>query len=141
MVALLFFISVVGLFVFLFLAEAMGNPVPRQRRRAGLATWLTSGNWPAKVGAGLLLLGIGALLRYALIHLNFPPEIKLGCGFVLAAVLGAGAFLLRTRPEHRAIYLALAGTASGVSYLTAYSAYGFFGFITGVKALTLLVLV
>ncbi|WP_175541811.1 DUF2339 domain-containing protein [Polaromonas sp. YR568] len=100
-----------------------------------------SGNWPAKVGAGLLILGIGALLRYALLNIDVPPELKLGSGFVAAAVLGAAALALKSRPERRAIYLALGGTAFAVAYLTAYAAYDFFHYLNDVSGLSLMVVV
>lgn len=107
-------------------------------RQTGLARWLVGGNWPAKVGAGLMLLGTGALLRYALLNLSAPPLTKLAGGLVLAVALAAAAFALRAAPRHRALHVALVGAALGVCYLTAYSAYGFFGYVTSVQALALL---
>jgi uncharacterized membrane protein len=66
---------------------------------------------------------------------------KLGTGVVAAAVLGFGSMILKNQPKRRAIHLALAGAAFGVAYMTAYSAYGFFNYITDVNALALLALV
>jgi uncharacterized membrane protein len=121
--------------------ETVNDPSQPRIRPLGLLGWLAAGNWPAKVGAGLLIFGVGALLRYAMLHIDVPPEIKLGGGIVLSGVLGACALALKNRPARRAIELALAGAAFGVAYLTAYSAYGFFNYISDVNALALLALV
>ncbi len=129
------------LFVALFFYETQRDPSQPPIKKMGLFAWITSGNWPAKVGAGLLILGIGALIRYALIHINTPPPLKLGSGFVISALLAGAAYVLRRQPKRRAICLSLGGAAAGVAYLTAYSAYGFFGYINGIQALTLLGLV
>ena len=129
------------LFVSLFFYETQRDSSQPQIKQMGLWSWISSGNWPAKVGAGLLILGIGALLRYALIHINTPPSLKLGSGFVISALLAGVAYTLRNRPKRRAIRLSLGGAAAGIAYLTAYSAYSFFGYINGIQALTLLGLV
>lgn len=136
-----FIFIILFLFGGLFFYETLKDPSQPRIKQTGLFSWLTSGNWPAKVGAGLLILGVGALLRYALIHLNTPPPLKLGSGFLISAVLAWAAFLLRNRPERRAIRLSLGGAAAGIAYLTAYSAYGFFGYINEIHALALLGLV
>ncbi|MES2296904.1 MAG: DUF2339 domain-containing protein [Pseudomonadota bacterium] len=128
------------LFGAIFSYESGQSGGPRIRP-FGLFGWLASGNWPAKVGAGLLVIGIGALLRYVLLNVDVPPQLKLGGGVLLATLLGGAAAAIRARLELRAIHLALAGAAFGVAYLTAYSAYGFFGYINDVNALALLALV
>jgi uncharacterized membrane protein len=78
----------------IFVFETASDPTQPRLRPSGLLGWLTSGNWPAKVGAGLLIMGVGALLRYALLHIDIPPEYKLGSGIVLSAILGAAEFVL-----------------------------------------------
>lgn len=141
MTALFFVLAIVAVFAILIAAESGPDDARPQLIQTGLLKWLVTGNWPAKVGAGLLLLGIGALLRYALINIEVPPALKLGSGLLIAAVLAGAAFALRTRRERRAIHVALAGAASGVAYLTAYAAYGFFGYVTEFNALAMLALV
>lgn len=141
MTPVLFVIVVAALFAVLVAAESKADDTRPQLIQTGLLKWLVTGNWPAKVGAGLLLLGIGALLRYALVHVQVPPSAKLGSGLLIAAVLAAAAFALRARKERHAIYIALAGAAAGVAYLTAYSAYGFFGYVNEFNALAMLALV
>ena len=141
MLSTVFVISAACLFGLLFAFESAGDSSQPRFRPAGLFTWLVSGNWPAKVGAGLLILGIGALLRYALLNIDVPPELKLGSGFVAAAVLGAAALALKSRPDRRAIYLALGGTAFAVAYLTAYAAYDFFHYLNDINGLALMVVV
>lgn len=141
MIPLLYILSIVFVFALLLAFETGNDPNQVQPRQFGLWSWLATGNWPAKVGAGLLIIGIGALMRYAILHSTVPPEVKLGIGFLLTAILAAASFSLRAQEKRKAIHLALAGAAFGVAYLTAYSAYGFFNYITDVNALTLLALV
>lgn len=141
MTPLLFSISIVILFGLLFAYEASTDSTQPQLRQFGLLTWLISGNWPAKVGAGLLILGVGALLRYVLINFEAPPELKIGGGLFIAGILGAASYALKNRPARRAIHLALAGSAFGVAYLTAYSAYDIFKYIDQIGAMSLFTLV
>ncbi len=132
---------IVALFAILFVYESENDGKKIPAGAAGLFTWLISGNWPAKVGAGLVIIGVGALLRYIFANIDLPPELKLGGGVVASAILGLGAMRLKSQPKRRAIHLALAGAAFGVAYLTAYSAYGFFNYLNDVNALALLALV
>ena len=141
MTALAFIIGVVCVFSVLLAYETSTDASQPRLRQYGLFSWLVTGNWPAKVGAGLLIIGFGALIRYVLLNIDVPPEVKLGSGIGVAALLGVAAFLLRPYPKRRALYLALAGAAHGVAYLTAYSAYGFFGFVNDINGLALLILV
>ena len=138
MVAMLFMLVVAVVFAAILALE--GGDRPAVRRPMGLLTWIASGNWPAKIGAGLVVIGVGALLRYAAIHFEVPPLLKVGCGIAISAALGAGSMWLAARPERRAISLALGGAAFGVAYLTAYSAYALFGYLATLQGLGLLAL-
>ncbi|MFV0679605.1 DUF2339 domain-containing protein [Ottowia sp.] len=82
-----------------------------------------------QAGAGLIILGVGALLRYMLINVELPDVLKLGSGMVLSMVLAVAALALRTQPQRRGLRLALAGAAGGIAYLTAYSAYALFNYV------------
>jgi len=139
--SLLLFLIIVALFAILFVYETAKEGKQISKGAIGLFTWLISGNWPAKVGAGLVIIGVGALLRYAFANIDLPPELKLGGGAVTSAILGLVALRLKSQPKRRAIHLALAGAAFGIAYLTAYSAYGFFNYLNDVNALALLALV
>jgi uncharacterized membrane protein len=108
------------------------------RRPIGLFVWISSGNWPAKIGGGLLILGVGALLRYAMLNVDVPPQIKLASGILASAALGFASMLYRAGANRRAVSLALAGAAFGTAYLTAYSAYAVFGYVPGLAGLALL---
>jgi hypothetical protein len=141
MTGLAFVCGIAALFVLVFFWENLGNEGGIAVRPAGLLRWLASGNWPAKVGATLLLISTGALLRYLIVTTEFPPTWKLGAGILAVAVLGGLSAYLHGNAKRRAIYLALGGAALGVAYLTAYSAYGFFSFISSIQALGLLFLV
>lgn len=97
--------------------EADGTLRLRSERSTGLLTWLTSGNWPAKVGGAFVIVGVGALLRYALINIEIAAEIKLGGGAVIALTLGLASMFVPDGPAKRPISLALGGAAFGVAYL------------------------
>lgn len=141
MTSLLLVLTIIALFAIMLTYETASDSTQTRLNPSGLFTWLISGNWPAKVGAGLVIIGIGALLRYAFANIPVSVEVKLGSGAVMAAVLGFAAMLLKNQPKRRAIHLALAGAAFGVAYLTAYSAYGIFNYINDINALALLAMV
>ena len=138
MVALIFLLVITAVFGAILALESDDDRF--ERRPAGLLTWIARGNWPAKVGGGLLIVGVGALLRYAAIHFEAPPGIKLGVGFSGSLALGLGSFLLAGNPRRRAISLALGGAAFGVAYLTAYSAFALFAYLPTLPGLGLLAL-
>jgi uncharacterized membrane protein len=138
MVALIF-LSVVAA-VFLAVVALEGGDPALEKRPRGLLTWIASGNWPAKIGGALMVVGVGALLRYAAINFDAPASLKLAFGIAAVAVLGYGSFFTAGVPQRRAISLALGGAAFGVAYLTAYSAYALFGYLPTMQGLGLLVL-
>jgi uncharacterized membrane protein len=138
MVALIFLSVVAAVFVTVVALE--GGDRTLERRPRGLLTWIASGNWPAKIGGTLMVVGVGALLRYAAINFNAPPAFKLGFGIAAVAALGYASFFTAGMPQRRAISLALGGAAFGVAYLTAYSAYALFGYLPTMQGLGLLVL-
>lgn len=137
MVALIFLSVVAAVFVTVVALEG-GDPI--ERRPRGLLTWIASGNWPAKIGGTLMVVGVGALLRYAAINFDAPPTLKLGFGIAAVAALGFASFFTSGMPQRRAISLALGGAAFGVAYLTAYSAYALFDYLPTTQGLGLLVL-
>ncbi len=141
MTGLAFVCGIVVVFIGVLAYETEDGPTRLRDSQRGLWAWLSSDNWPAKVGAALMVLGIGALLRYVLIHTDVPADIKLSAGVVLAAVFGFLSSRLHGRPQQRGLYLALAGASAGVAYLTAYSAFALFGYLNDLSGLSLLVLV
>jgi hypothetical protein len=138
MVALIFLSVIAAVFVAVVALEG-GDP-SLERRPRGLLTWIASGNWPAKIGGALMVVGVGALLRYAAINFDVPAGFKLGLGISAAAALGFGAFFTSAIPQRRVMSLALGGAAFGVAYLTAYSAFALFGYLPTLPGLGLLVL-
>jgi hypothetical protein len=138
MIALIFLSVIAAVFVAVVALE--GGDATVERRPHGLLTWISSGNWPAKIGAALMVVGVGALLRYAAINFDVPASFKLGLGIAAAAALGFGSFLTAANRERRVLSLALGGAAFGVAYLTAYSAFALFGYLPTLQGLGLLVL-
>src|SRR5262245_41122309 len=138
---MLLFLGAIAVIAWLVLAiEGDTLVLPRLRRPVGLLTWALSGNWPAKIGGALILIGSGALLRFGLLHFEAPPTVKLGGGVVLAAALALAGALTREGRFGRPISLALGGSAFGVAYLTAYSSFAFFGYVSDPVGVGLLVL-
>jgi len=135
MVTLVFLLVVAAVFGSVLALEGGGDPL--RRGPLGLLSWMTRGNWPAKVGGGLMIIGIGALLRYAALNLDLPPDLKLGTGIGGAALLALASSMSTRR---RAVSLALGGSAFGVAYLTAYSAFALFGYLPTLPGLGLLAL-
>jgi uncharacterized membrane protein len=138
MVALIFLSVIAAVFVSVVALESADSP--HERRSRGLLTWIVSGNWPAKIGGALVVVGVGALLRYAAINFDVPPAYKLALGIGASTVLGIASFLTSSQPQRRAISLAFGGAAFGVAYLTAYSAFALFGYLPSLQGLGLLVL-
>jgi uncharacterized membrane protein len=138
--ALVFLFAVAVVFGAILAVEA-GSAAARPSRPVGLFGWLTGGNWPAKVGGGLLVVGVGALLRYALINFELAPALKLLTGVVAAGVLGAASLLTRAGAAQRAVSLALGGAAFGVAYLTAYSAFALFHYVPSAEGVGLLLII
>jgi uncharacterized membrane protein len=138
--ALAFLLSISIVFGAILAMESEASARHPEAKNFGLISWLTTGNWPAKVGAGLLIVGIGALIRYAMINIEIAPAWKLGVGLAASGVLGLGATLTRIGTPRRAVSLALGGAAFGVAYLTAYSAFALFGYLDGRTGLSVLLL-
>lgn len=140
MTTLVFLLAIAAILGGVLAIEGVGTDSSGIRRPTGLLTWITSGNWPAKIGAGLLIVGVGALLRYAAINFDVPPPAKLTFGAVAAGLLGFASLLTSKSAAQRSVSLALGGAAFGIAYLTAYSAFGLFGYVTSATGLTLLAL-
>ena len=68
MTTMAFVLGVAALFSLILAWEASSQDRFAALRPATLWSWLTGGNWPAKVGAGLLIIGSGALLRYVMLN-------------------------------------------------------------------------
>ncbi len=98
------------------------SPPPRSEP-AGFWRWFGEGNWVARIGLGLLFIGVGALYRYAAAQgwLDFPVEYR----FIAVAVAGiaALAFGFRQRSRRPVFALSLQGAAIGLLMLTVFSAY------------------
>lgn len=138
MTALFFVCLVACIFVGVAIAESQDGATRSLRLGPGLIGWVVSGNWPAKVGGGLLIIGVGALMRYALLHVDVAPPMKLASGVACSAALLAAAHIVRSRFGRREIAIALTGAAFGVAYLTAYSAYALFHYLQSFAGLAFL---
>ncbi len=90
----------------------------------------------ARIGAVLLLIGLGSLLKYASDAGLISPPLR-----VLAAVLVAAALFAvgwRLRERQRPFALALQGAAFGILYLTVYAAWRLSDLLPGGASLALL---
>ena len=138
MTALAFLGAVAAIMVLVLALEVDARSSLRIPRPTGLFTWITSGNWPAKVGGALVIVGVGALLRFAAIEIHVPPTSKLVAGIVIAMALGFGSAFVGGGSARRAVSLCLGGAGFGVAYLTAYSAFGLFQYLSNPAGLALL---
>src|SRR5512147_1502063 len=94
MTTLAFLGAVAAIVVLILVLEVDARTQLRLHRPTGLLTWITSGNWPAKVGGALIIVGVGALLRFAALQIDVPPLSKLISGIVIVMALGlASAFV------------------------------------------------
>ena len=107
----------------------------------GLIHWLFSDNWPAKVGAGLMIIGIGALLRYLMQHVEIPPQFKVIAGISCSFILGLLSVITANKPSRRAVHLSLGGASLGVAYLTAYIAHGTLKYLDPTQAMFIFLLI
>src|SRR5262245_38782892 len=138
MTTLAFLAALAAIFTVVLAMEVTDGDSLRLHRPAGLIAWLTGGNWPAKIGGALIIVGVGALLRYAAINIDLPPQVKLGAGIVIALALGLASTFVPEGAAKRPVSLALGGAAFGVAYLTAYSAFGLFHYVSNPTGLALL---
>jgi len=136
-----FLLAIALLFGMVYALEnSLQSPGPEVRQH-GLLRWVSTENWPAKVGAILIIIGVGALIRYAMIHLDLPDPLKLTGGILLAAAAGAAAWLCRQDPARRPLHYALTGAAFGIAYLCAYASFGLFGYLNDLPGVALLLTV
>ena len=138
MTILAFLGAVAAIVILVLVLEVDARSPLRIHRPTGLLTWITSGNWPAKIGGALIIIGVGALLRFAALQIHAPPMSKLISGVLIAMVLGFGSAFVSGGGTRRAVSLCLGGAAFGVAYLTAYSAFGLFEYVSSPAGLALL---
>lgn len=136
-----FAITIGLLFALVFALESATHPAGAGIRPHSLLRWVSSDNWPAKVGAILIIIGVGALLRYAMLHLDAPDHLKLGGGVALSALTGLAAYACRQHPARRALHFALTGAAFGIAYLCAYASFGLFSYLDDLSGIALLLTV
>ncbi len=97
-------------------------PTPPVKREPGFfETWLTRGNVVVLVGAAILFIGVGFLVKFAAEQGMFPLELRL-------ALIAAGAIALLVtgwvlRKREGGYGLVLQGAGVGLLYLTTFGAY------------------
>jgi uncharacterized membrane protein len=119
--------------------EPSAAPLPKLA--AALKAWLTTGNSPVKVGALVLLVGVGLLIREAGRRgvLTLTIEVRLIAVAVFAVMLGALGWRQRLR---RVIYgRSLQGAAIAVLYLTTYAAFEVYGIVPVAAAAAVVIVV
>ena len=135
-------------------ADEPGTPVPAQPKDTGeppvslgqklfdaVKIWLTTGNAPVKVGAIVLLVGVGLLIREASRRgiFTLTIEVRLIAVAVFALILLAMGWRQR---ERRPIYgRSLQGAAIAVLYLTTYAAFEVYDLIPTAVAAVVVILV
>lgn len=136
-----FVLGVAMLFATVFAIESTLQPGGSGLRQRSLMAWIGTDNWPAKVGAILLIIGVGALIRYALMHFDAPDHLKLASGIALSGGTAAAAYAFRKDPKHRALHYALSGASLGIAYLCAYASLNLFKYVDDLAGIALLLTV
>ncbi len=117
-------------------ASATDTSVPSDA--SGFWRWFGEGNWVAKIGIGLLFIGVGALLKLAAQEgwLTFPIEYR----YIAVAIAAIAALGLGWKQRHkRPIFaLNLQGGAVGILLLAVFSAYKQHGLLSSEMTFTLL---
>ena len=102
------------------------KPEPR-KGQFPITEWIRSGDWMARVGIALLLLGLVFLFKYGIDRGWLTPLVRVIFGGALSAsllVLG-----LRLTPKRTALGQVLLGGAVATLFVTVYAAYHFYGFL------------
>src|SRR5262245_64492781 len=111
MTILAFIGALAAIVILVLVLEVDARSQLRIHRPTGLLTWITSGNWPAKIGGALVIIGVGALLRFAALQIHAPPMTKLVGGIFIAMALGFGSAFVTGGAARRAVSLCLGGAA------------------------------
>lgn len=79
----------------------------------------------SKIGIAILVIGVGIGAKYAIDHRLLSPVMRIGGGYLIAAVLGF--FAYRFREKYTAFSAILTSGAMAVSYFMTYAAHIFYG--------------
>ena len=90
-----------------------------ERIKSGVG--LSSEDWLSRVGIALLLFGLAFLFKYSIDQGWLIPEVRVGFGVALGAVLGAAG--LRLYDERRRLRQILLGGSSATFYATVFAAF------------------
>ncbi|MFO0028749.1 MAG: DUF2339 domain-containing protein [Pseudomonadota bacterium] len=115
------------------------EPTLDERISATLRRWLFEGNLPVKIGAVLIFLGVGYLLKLAVDEGWFALPIEFRYLGVAAGALVALAWGWLQRHSKPVFALSLQGAALGVLLLLVFSAYGMHALLPSGLALALAV--
>ncbi|MCB9740314.1 MAG: DUF2339 domain-containing protein [Deltaproteobacteria bacterium] len=118
-------------------AAPISAPPQPARPRPGGPWWEASlrEHLLAKIGAVLLFLGVGFLLKYAYDHGFLPPSVRVAAVAVAAA--GVAAIGVRLRQRQPTYALVLQGVAAGLLYLDVYFAHHSFAMLGPLSAMAL----
>ncbi len=119
-------------------------PVPRSaaphaRKKKFEAPDLASGDWLARIGIGLLLLGVVFLLKYSIDQGWIGPGVRVAMGAVVGGALVAAGWLLRVRREALASVLQGGGVAA--LYGSLFAAFQLYGLLSYTTAFVLMIVV
>lgn len=117
-----------------------GEPAPRPAASWSRLEGLLGEKWLNRVGAVVLVIGLGLFLRYAFHNQWIGPTGRIALGLLTGTGLLLGGERLQ-RAAYRVPAQGLAAAGIAALYLSAYAAYGFYGLIDQVAAFAFLVLV
>lgn len=96
---------------------------------------INEGQWPVLLGVLMALIGLGALLNYAIAEGWFTLSLPLRFAGLTAIALAIGGLGYRLRTSRRPYALALQGFALAALYLLLYAAHRIYGLLDGPTAL------
>lgn len=98
---------------------------------ARVRQWVLGGNTVVRMGVLVLFVGLAFLAKYAIDNSLLPPEVRLaGIGAAGIALFGAGFHLQRRRADRLVYALTLEGAGVAVLYLTIFSAFRLYHFLS-----------
>jgi uncharacterized membrane protein len=96
--------------------------------------WRLGGTWLSRVGALLLILGVGFFLKHAFEHDWIGPRGRVIAGLAAGIVLMAGGVRLARRGPYQVPAQSLIALGMGVLYLSLYAAHALYALVPAIPA-------
>jgi uncharacterized membrane protein len=124
-------------------APAPSPSAPSRSTPAGVGQWewRLGGTWLSRVGALLLILGVGFFLKHAFEHDWIGPRGRVIAGLAAGVVLMAGGVRLARRGPYQVPAQSLIALGMGVLYLALYAAHALYALVPATPVFVAMALV